>query len=492
MLKDIHYKKYFENKRITKQGFGILGRGLGVVKFLLENGSSVLVTDMKPESFFVDQIAELKDWMKNHDISEDKVEFVFGEHRIDDFTKCDYVVQASGVPKDNLYLKAARDNNIKVYQESSLFLEIVRDFNNNLKKENREEDAIKIITITGTRGKTTTTHLIYTILRDYFEDNIKDRKVYLGGNVQGISTIELLNNIKKKDIVVMETDSWLAQGFGDIKFAPDIAVFTNLMRDHMNYYKDDMSEYFLDKAQTFLYQDEKSTLIADESLLENINKYLSVEYKQIFNNLKSKKIIINPADIEEDKKVFESSLKGEHNRINISLAVRTAVSIGIDIESIKRSIKNFKGVSGRLEFVKELDGVDYYNDTTATTGEATIAAIRSFKDISKKIILITGGTDKELQVEAYVDELIKNKKEDKIKNIIFLSNESTTGTKKAIGLMSKKDFNDYELASSLELAVDSAKAKANSGDVILFSPGFASFGMFLNEYDRGEKFLKLI
>lgn len=484
MVKRINYKNYFENKKITKQGFGILGRGLGVVKFLLKNKAIVLVTDMKHESFFTDQILELKNWMLENNIAEENVKFVFGEHKIEDFVNCDYVVQASGVPKDNIYLKAARESGVPVYQESSLFLKIVRDFNADLEKENK----IKIITVTGTRGKTTTTNLVFSILSEYY----KDRDVYLGGNIQGISTIELLEKVKEKDIVVMEADSWIAQGFEDIKFSGDIAVFTNLMRDHMNYYKDGMSEYFSDKAQTFLYQDEDFVLVAEDGLKMCLEKYLKSEYRDIYDNSKNKKIFLNKEDIKKDEDTFESPLKGEHNRLNISLAIRVGFELGIEEESIKNTIRNFKGVAGRLEFVKELDGVEYYNDTTATTGEAAVAAINAFRNISKKIILITGGTDKELEIENYVEKIIKNKQEGKIKDIIFLSNETTTGTKKALEKMKEENFSDYILAESLDKAVEIAKEKAEEGDIILFSPGFASFGMFLNEYDRGEKFLKLI
>lgn len=484
----INYKSYFENKKITKQGFGILGRGLGVVKFLLKNNAEVLVTDMKEESFFKDQVLELKDWMKENNIKEDNVKFVFGEHNIEDFINCDFVIQASGVPKDNIYLKVAKDNNVPVYQESSLFLKIVRDFNNTLEKENR----IKIITVTGTRGKTTTTQLIFKILRDYFELYKKDRNVYLGGNVQGISTIELLNDVKERDIIVMEADSWLAQGFTDIRFGPDIAVFTNLMRDHMNYYNNDMSEYFSDKAKTFLYQGEESILIATVELKDLIQKYLKKQDLDIYHNSKSKKIFINVSDIELDSNTYQSKLKGEHNKINISLAVRVGEELDVDIDSIKNSVADFSSVTGRLELVKEIDGVKYYNDTTATTGEATIAAIDAFKDENVNIVLITGGRDKELDIDNYVDKLILYKTNQKIKKIIFLNDDTTSGTEKALIKMKEKQFSDYLLAESLEKAVSMAKDFAVSGDIILFSPGFASFGMFLNEYDRGEKFIKLI
>ncbi len=478
----LDYKKYFENKKITKQGFGILGRGLNVVKFLLKNNARVLVTDSKPEATFKNQILELENWMNENNISRDNLTFVLGEHQIKDFIECDYVISASGVPKDNIYLKEAKNKNIPVYQESSLFLKIVKDFNLDLK----EDEKIKIVTITGTRGKTTTTQLIYKILKD----NLKDREVHLSGNIQGISTIELLEKVKAKDVVVMETDSWLAQGFEDIRFGPSVAVFTNLMRDHMNYYNGDMSDYFSDKAKTFLYQDEKSVLIANQELQKYLKDLLQPQYVDIFKNSKNKKIFLNQEDVEKDKNIFESDLQGDHNRLYISLAVKVALEFVIDLDLIKDSIKNFKGVTGRLEFIKEINGVKYYNDTTATTGEAAVAALDSFKN--NKIILITGGRDKELDIENYTNKLIEYKKINKIKKIIFLSDETTTGTKKVLEKMSEENFNEYILAKNLAEAVKEAKTDVEAGEVILFSPGFASFGMFLNEYDRGEKFLELI
>lgn len=480
----INYKNYFENKRITKQGFGVLGRGLGVVKFLLKNGAEILVTDTREESFFKEQKTELQKWMNENNFSKDKIGFIFGEHRIKDFINCDYVISASGVAKANLYLKVAKENNVPVYQESSLFLKIINDFN----REQKSENKIRIIAITGTRGKTTTTQLIYKILKDYH----KDRNVHLGGNIQGISTIGLLEQIRAKDIVVMETDSWLAQGFEEIAFGSDIAVFTNLMCDHMNYYKGDMSEYFSDKAKTFLYQDENSTLIATEKLKIYLDEYLKREYKEVYSNSKNKKIFITQKNIEDDKNVFLSDIKGEHNRVNISLAVRAALELSLDIESIKKSIKDFHGVSGRLEFVKESNSIKYYNDTTATTPDATIAAIDAFREEENKLLLITGGRDKDLEVSNYTDKLISGYEQKKIKKIIFLSDGTTTGTEKVLKEIRKKNFTNFDLAKSLVDAVVLAERSAEAQDIILFSPGFASFGMFLNEYDRGENFLKLI
>lgn len=480
----MNYQKYFQNKKITKQGFGVLGRGLGTVKFLLKNNAEVLITDTKPKENFIAQIAELKLWMAENKIPEDKVQFVFDEHRISDFQNCDLVISASGVPKDNLYLKSAKEKNIPVYQESSLFLKIVRDFNSSLK----EEDKIKIICITGTRGKTTTTHLIYKILNDFYND----RHVFLGGNVQGISTIELLEKIGKKDIVVMETDSWLVQGFEAINFAPDIAVFTNFMRDHMNYYKGNMKEYFTDKAQTFLYQKENSTLVATEDFKNYISEFLDQENQNIFKNSENKKIFLANNDVEDDKKIYKSPLQGEHNRFNISLAVKVAQELKIDENSIKKSVENFSGVSGRLELVKKIEGVKFYNDTTATTPDATMVALNALQENNEKIILICGGADKELSVDFFAKRLIFDQENGKIKQIILLKDATTSGTQKLLQNLEEKKFQKYEVAVNLNEAFLLAKQIAKSGDTVLFSPAFASFGMFKNEYHRGEMFVNCL
>ena len=546
----LEYKKYFESKKITKQGFGILGRGIGVVKFLLESGAQVLVTDTKPESDFLENIKEVTNFMLEKNISSSKVSYVFGEHRMQDFVECDYVVQASGVPKDNIYLKHARDNNVKVYQESSLFCEIIREYNKNIFEEISKENKISIIGITGTRGKTTTTFLIKRIIEDYINHenrkNKLDRKVYFGGNVQGVATLENLKYIKSGDVIVMELDSWILQGFRDINYSPEIAVFTTFMADHMNYYKGDMQDYFMDKVNIFLHQNPNDIFITTDKIKNDIKKYLSKDEYSKFENRKkeqetkiqtntvevnnfkeNKKVsILSDSEIEDYNKKYKSLLIGEHNKINVALAISTCRTFGVDDVSVQESLNNFTGVVGRLELVRKLEissnnFIYFYNDTTATTPDALIVALASLALIAEQnnsqIILICGGRDKELDMTPAAEKIVEFKKENKIKQIILLSDTTTTGTKKLIELFKNikgnKDsenkyseigvnnlsveneeggFVDYTECESLELAVQAARSAAAPSDIILFSPGFASFGMFQNEYDRGDKFNKLV
>ncbi len=538
-MNGLDYKKYFEGKRITKQGFGFLGRGANVVKFLLENGASVLVTDMKSEKDLEQSIKEVEDFIKENNIDKNKIICRLGEHKPEDFGRlenkdgkiigCDYVIQASGVPKDNMYLKHSKDQGIKVYQESSLFVEIIRNYNNNLEKENKskediEQNKIKIIGITGTRGKTTTTFLIKKMIEDFLnkengeskdgggeaaakEERVR-RKVYFGGNVQGVATLENLKYIKEGDVIVMELDSWILQGFKDINYSPDLAVFTNIMADHMNYYKNDMREYFLDKANIFLYQKGDNVFITTEDLEKEIEKYLSPEDFQKYSNSKNIKNILSENKIQEINNNFRSNLLGYHNKINVALAITVAQKFGVDDESIQKSLDSFTGVAGRMEKIKTLNGVDYINDTCATTPDAAIAALTALMPTLKnnsQIILITGGKSKELDVTNYVNNIIQLKVKNVIKKILLLSDSATTGTDILVQALNDKKFFDYELALNLEIAVNAARSAAeesaenkfNSKDstknnIILFTPAFASFGMFQNEYDRGEKFNQVV
>jgi UDP-N-acetylmuramoylalanine--D-glutamate ligase len=432
----INYKKNFEGKRVTKQGFGVLGRGFGVVKFLLEAGASVLVTDMKEEKFFESQIADLKKFCEENNLDFSKVTFRFGEHLLEDFENCDFVIQASGVAKDNLYLAHARSKNIPIFQESSLFMQIVNEWN----ASKKEADKIKLIGITGTRAKTTTTFLVKAILDKYVssptpnpspEEGVAAHvpQVFFGGNVQGVATLEQLRYLKEGDFVVMELDSWVLQGFGEIKVSPHLAIFTTFMPDHMNYYKGDMADYFKDKANIFSFQKREDVFVTTENILEDIKRYLP-DF-----TLQQKLGTVSEVDMVVDAEKYKTKLIGAHNHIPVSLAVRAAQTLGVSEDVIKSAVENFKGVKGRLELISEKDGLKIYNDTTATTGDAAVAALRAVEGVVEgdgKIIFITGGRDKELDMTKYLETIQSMFTKNLFKKIIFLQDETTTGTNRVL------------------------------------------------------------
>ena len=237
-------KEIFRNKKILIMGLGILGRGMNVARFLAESGAKLTITDLKTKEALAASLKKLKKF-KN-------VKYVLGRHNLADFKNADMVIKAAGVPLDSVYIAEARKNNISVEMDASLFAKLAK--------------GITIIGVTGTRGKSTVTHLIYEILKN------AGKKVFLGGNIKGIANLPLLKKIKPGDIVVMELDSWQLQGFGEAKISPHIAVFTTFLADHLDYYNGDMEKYFVDKANIYRFQNKNDWLIARPAVAKLIKE----------------------------------------------------------------------------------------------------------------------------------------------------------------------------------------------------------------------------
>lgn len=437
------YKKFFKGKKITVMGLGLLGRGLGYTKFLAEMGAILTVTDLKTEKQLAMPLKELKKY-KN-------IKFVLGKHRLEDFRNKDMIIKSAGVPIDSIYIKEAKKHKIPVEMDVSLFAKLASE--------------VKIVGVTGTRGKSMTTMLIYEIL----SKNLKKQKVYLGGNIRGVATLPLLEKVKSGDILVCELDSWQLQGFGDAHISPHISVFTSFMPDHMNYYNGSMQKYFADKANIFKYQKKDDFLIVRPHVK-----------KLIKGRIKSKIIVPNIKKITDYKFI----VPGEHQRKNLSCAVEVAKLFKISEARIRKTVKNFKGVEGRLQYVKSIGGIKIYNDNNATTPEATIAGIRALVQEGKegKIILISGGADKKLELKLYVNVVNTF-----CKAVVFIPG---TGTEEL--LKNHKLRIPYEIGKNLNDIIPKALKLAKKGDIILFSPAFASFGMFNNEYERNDLFIKII
>jgi len=438
-----NYIEKFKGKKITVMGLGLLGGASNDARFLAECGAELIVTDLKTEEQLASSVKPLKKY-KN-------IKFVLGEHRLEDFKNADLILQMGNVPPDSPYLLEAEKNKIPIFVSESLFAKYV-------------SPEITLIGVTGTRGKSMTTMLIYEILLK----NLKDKKVYLGGNVRSVSTLALFKKVKKGDIVVMELDSWALHGMGDVKISPHISVFTSFMPDHMNYYNNSMEKYFDDKANIFKYQKKDSVLI----IRPGMKKFIKKEH------LKGKLITVNKKNVENWKFI----VPGEHQRENLACAVEVARQFDISEFSIKKVVGNFKGVEGRLQLLKIYKGIKIYNDNNATTPEATIAGIKALKGKSRNIVLICGGADKKLDLTSFVKVVNKNCK--------FVSLIPGTGTDVLLKEYKLKVSN--EIGKDLKEVVKNALAKAKKGDTVLFSPAFASFGMFNNEYERNDLFIKII
>ena len=426
-------------------GLGLLGRGVGDIIFLAEQGAlEIIVTDIKTEEDLFESVDKIRHF-KN-------VKLVLGEHRLEDFRDRDFIIKGNGVPLDSLYVAEAQKNSIPVEMSTALFASF---------------DPGTIIGITGTRGKTTVTHIIFETLK------LAGKKVFLGGNIQGVSTLAHLVDSTSDEIAVLELDSWQLQGFGERKISPHISVFTNLMPDHLNYYKGDVNKYFDDKSYIFKFQEEKDVFVLGERVVKMIDDVYSLK------SIKSQKIIASPEDVSEK---WNIQIPGEHNLYNIACAVEALRAFGISDTDIQSGVENFTGVAGRLELVKEYDGIKIYNDTTATTPEATLAGLRAVAT-DKNTVLICGGSYKDIDPSKLAEQI------DLYAKVVVTI--PGTGTDRLLPLLLGKDVK-IEKTETLEEAFIKARDVAVSGDVILFSPAFASFGMFKNEYDRGDQFNTLV
>jgi UDP-N-acetylmuramoylalanine--D-glutamate ligase len=283
---------------------------------------------------------------------------------------------------------------------------------------------------------------------------------HLGGNIRGLSTLAQIPEVKAGDICVLELDSWQLQGFGDLKMSPDISVFTNLMPDHLNYYPN-MNAYFADKANIFKFQTERDTLIVGESIIDRVRAEMPVVNPML------------PLPIPLDLQLL---IPGEHNRMNAMLAAAALKALRIPEDDVRKGLETFPGVEGRLQLIRTFNKIKIYNDNNATTPEATVAALAAFPE--RTIILIAGGSDKGLELDELVAEIQRT-----CKKVVLLAG---TGTAK---LQSRVIANVHD---QLKGALTEAIEAALPGDTVLFSPAFASFGMFKNEYDRNDQFVALV
>ena len=289
------YKEIFKGKKITVMGLGLLGRGIAYTKFLAECEADLIVTDLKTKEQLKSSVKELSKYKK--------IKYFLGGHRLEDFRNREMVIKAAGVPLDSIYIKEAKKNNIPVEMDASLFAKIAKD--------------VVVVGITGTRGKSMTSILIYEILKA--NDKFLKRKVYVGGNVRGGATLPFLSKVKKGDIVVLELDSWQLQGFGDSKISPQISVFTSFMPDHMNYYKDDMRKYFADKANIFKYQKKGDTLVIRPGV------------KKLIPKINSRLVVAKAKDVEK----YNFIVPGQYQRENLACAVQVAKLFKIPDSAIK-------------------------------------------------------------------------------------------------------------------------------------------------------------
>ena len=428
-------KNLFKGKKVLIMGLGLHGGGVSAAKFFYKQKAEVLVTDLKTEDKLKESFEKLKSYKK--------IRYTLGKHEEADFINADLIIRNPDVPASSPYLKVAGKNNVPVETDVSLFFKYSKAF---------------IIGVTGTKGKSTTASLIYHILKSKF------KRTFLAGNI-GVSPLELLAKIKKGDKVVLELSSFELEGLTQ---SPNIAVVTNIMPDHLNRYAS-MAEYVEAKKTIFKFQNKKDYLIlnSDDSIV-----------RQMSSRANGKIVLFSKIEPPKEFKLF-----GEHNLYNLSAAIEVAKILKISAKNINKALKTFGGVPSRQEFVKEVNGVKYFNDTTATIPEAVISAINSFsiKFPDSRIFLICGGVYKGVDYKQMTSKI-----KEKHVELIMLPGSGSDKIKESLGNYQTNDV------SSMQEAVKRAGELAREGDLVILSPAASSFNMFKNEFDRGDQFVESV
>ena len=339
-----------------------------------------------------------------------------------------------------------------------------------------------IIGITGSDGKTTTTSLIYEIIKQ------SGKKCYLGGNI-GLPLITKVREMTPEDVVVLELSSFQLM---DMQISPHIAVITNISPNHLDIHKS-YEEYIDAKKNIFKSQNENDILVI------NYDNEITKEFKNEANGkvilFSSKQKLENGFIVDEDGIIKECEdgirrhivdtkdlkLKGMHNFQNVCTALALTKGL-VDVEDAVKTIKEFSGVHHRLELVRVLNGVEWYNDSASTSPTRGISALNAFKD--KEIVLIAGGADKNLDYTPIGKPIV-----DGVSSLILIGQTATKiydAVKKELEAQNKQL--DIHWCDTFDQSLETAKRIAKPGQVVLFSPASTSFDMFKDMYDRGDQF----
>ncbi len=442
-------RKWIDKKVLI---LGLSRSGISAAKFLNSKGAECFITEFKP--------ATEKDLETIKELERLGIKVETGGHS-DEFINDSYIaVTSPGIPPHAPIFKRLEENKISVTSEVELaYLETVTPF----------------VAITGTNGKTTTTSLISHILNSEF---IAPEC----GNI-GVPPTSLIDN--KNDYLVCEMSSYQTEM--SPTFRPQIACFLNFTPDHIDWHNG-LENYFNAKAKIFADYKQPAFSIfnaLDEKVFEFGSNYSGEKYffgKEFEKNcayIKNEAIYFKKSIEEEIIKLSDVPLVGEHNYQNIMCAVIVAKIIGLENEKIAEQIKSFKAVEHRIEFVANVTGKDFYNDSKATNPEASIFAIKSFEN--KSLTLIAGGRDKNTDLTEFCN-MINNH----VNHVILIGEAAQRFNQE----LEKINYHNVIFANSLQEAVD--KALELDNQVVLLSPACASFDMFENYEKRGEVFKEYV
>lgn len=444
----------FNGKKVLVLGYGVEGKS--AVDFLIGQNSSVTVYDKKDASQFPPEDL--------NDLKQKGITGAFGGDIVPgDF---DFAIRSPGISFETPVVKDLVERGIKVTSTTNIFMSLCQ---------------APVIGVTGTKGKGTTSALIYEMLLH------SGKNVLLGGNI-GTAPLLLLDKLQPDSIVVLEMSSFQLE---DLAKSPHIAVVLMVTSDHMDYHKDQQA-YINAKAGLVKAQTEKDFLVFNADYPNSLAiAYLSpaIKYGVSSKSLLTQGCFIAEGSIviahDSEKKVIANvkdvRLLGEHNLENVCAATMSAYLGGASKEGMLTALKKFRGLEHRLEFVTEISGIKYYNDSFATNPESTVAAISAFKEPK---VLILGGSGKGSDFSELAQTILNTD----VRAIIGIGKEWFSIKEAIAKIEPKPNFPIVEGLVHMDEIVREAKSLARPGDVVLLSPACASFGLFKDYKERGQQF----
>ena len=450
------FEKKLKSKKVAVIGLGV--SNIPLIEYLHQKYADVTVFDDREEEK-LDQIVMNK-------VKEYGFKFYLGKENLENLKGFDLIFRSPSCLPTKPELVAEKARGAIVTTEIEQLMKMAQ---------------CKIIGITGSDGKTTTTTLTYEILKN------SGYTVHLGGNI-GIPLFTKINEIKPEDIIVLELSSFQLMG---MEVSPEIAAITNITPNHLNIHKD-YQEYIDAKKNIFKNQNKDGILVlnADNELTRSCKDETNGKVIMFSSTQKLENgFIVDDGIIKEcedgiRRHIIDTKdlkLKGIHNFQNVCTALALTKGL-VDVDKAVETIKEFSGVHHRLELVRTIDGVEWYNDSASTSPTRGISALNAFCD--KEIVLIAGGADKNLDYTPIGKPIVE-----KVKCLILIGQTATKiydAVKKELEIQNKKL--DIHMCETFKQSLELAKRVAKPGQVVLFSPASTSFDMFKDMYDRGDKF----
>jgi UDP-N-acetylmuramoylalanine--D-glutamate ligase len=453
--------------RVTVMGLGVHGGGLASARFFAQRGARVTVTDLRSAQLLKPAIEQLRDF---------SVRYVLERHEEEDFAHSDLVIKNPAVPRASPFLQSAREHGVPIETDLSVFFALAQN---------------PIIAVTGSKGKSTTASAIAVGLSQVYPGT------RLGGNIT-VSPLSFLDELSAGAPVVLELSSWQ---LGDLKgkgiLKPAVSAFTVILPDHMDKYAG-MTDYIEDKKAIFQEQEtgQRAVFNRDDPWQRGFS-YETKAQPFFFSDTElpadmcgawlsgETGLVRLQPDAPTEVILTTALIPGSHNRQNLLCAGLVLKLFGVPATSVRQALSRFPGVEHRMEKLTTWRGITFYNDSASTIPHATVQAMRA---VSGPLVLIAGGTDKNIDLSPLGEAAHL------ARSIVLLSGTGTDKIRAILGSQCVPSDGPFDnLRAALAKAISRAEElQSKEGVSIIFSPGCTSFGMFLNEFDRGRKFKETV